>query len=261
MCNQIRPLTAYKKANPKLYNILIDQEETKGLSKKSQENAFYWSYAYVNIRKFNKLTAPPFFWKDENNKNNKLTITELGRLLLTGWYYDIEDYTKELSGYVERAYYKKQKEAESFNDMEIYKVVKHLRENIAYYYHKQEEAKYYLLEKLFNKDLKKLLPPPPEKLQKFNEAIDFFTEIRRNQKRRGINFWINRAEELENYSYYLQEAIEDLNLDILTFEDWEKAKERQDEEFFTELHNIDTEYKESILNNVTLSIFDNINLE
>ena len=78
------------------------------------------------------ITPPPFFWKSENNRNNKLTISELGRLLLTGWHYNIEEYTLELLRYVERSYYKKVKENEAFNDLEIHSVVKHLRENIIY---------------------------------------------------------------------------------------------------------------------------------
>ena len=249
MSKQIRPLTAYKKAKPELYALYSDVfEKKKGLSKKAQENEFYWNYAYFKMNEKALITPPPFFWKSENNRNNKLTITELGRLLLTGWYYNIEEFTKELSGYVEKTYYKLVKEGKAFNDMEIYKVVKHLRENIRYYYHKPEEAKYYLLESLFKKDLQRLLPPPPERLEIFNKTIETLTEIRKNQKAKGIDYWINRADELENYIYYLQEFIEDLGVEgFLSFEDWEKKekaeREKLDEKYFKEIAELEREYK------------------
>ena len=53
-----------------------------------------------------------FFYTNEGEPTNKLTISELGRLLLTGWHYGIKEYTQELLRYVERSYYKKEKESE-----------------------------------------------------------------------------------------------------------------------------------------------------
>ena len=237
MSKQIRPLVAFKKINPEPYAFYSDVfEKKKGLSKKAQENEFYWNYAYLKINEKALITPPPFFWKSENNRNNKLTITELGRLLLTGWYYNIEEFTKELSGYVEKTYYKLVKEGEAFNDMEIYKVVKHLRENISYYYHKPEEAKYYLLESLFKKDLQKLLPPPPYKLKKHNEIIELLETVRKNQKTKGIDYWINKADELEGYSYYLQEFIEGLGVeDFLSLEEYTKEQNSGGENYIKEI--------------------------
>ncbi len=53
MSKQIRPLTAFKKAYPERYDILIDKDNL-GLSKKAQENEFYWTYAYCNLEDFSK---------------------------------------------------------------------------------------------------------------------------------------------------------------------------------------------------------------
>jgi hypothetical protein len=250
----IRPLAAFKKANPKLYNGLNFGNE--GHSKKAQENEFYWTYAYVNLNDFSKdletRDPAPFFWKDENNKNNKLTITELGRLLLTGWYYDIEDYTKELSLYILKAYEKKTKDAKGFNDMEFYKVVKQLRENIGYYYYHKDEAKYYLLESIFNNELKTLLPPPPQKIEDYERTLAFISEVRKNQKKKGINHWIENAENWESYSYYLIEFLESLGVeDFLSFEDWIKEQEREGKEYYNELRESQKEYKKQIFNYIT----------
>jgi hypothetical protein len=254
MSKQIRPLVAFKKAYPERYDILTDKDNL-GLSKKAQENEFYWMYAFCELNSFSKPLSEylphPFFWKDENNKNNKLTITELGRLLLTGWYYNIEDYTKELSQYVLRAHAKKVKEAEEFNDLEIYEVVNHIRENIGYYYHNQIEAKYYLLDKLFNKDLKKLLPPPPEKIKEYERIVSYISEIRKNQKKKGVDYWIDKAEDLESYNIYLQDILEEIVVvNYLSFEDWEKEKKQENKEYFKELNVIREEYKKSILNDI-----------
>jgi hypothetical protein len=238
MTKHIRPLTAFKKLNPELYALYSDVfEKKKGLSKKAQENEFYWNYAYFKMNEKALITPPPFFWKSENNRNNKLTISELGRLLLTGWHYNIEEYTLELLRYVERSYYKKVKENEAFNDLEIHSVVKHLRENIIYYYQNKDECKFYILDKLFNKTLKSILPPLPEKLKKHEELIDLLTEIRKNQIAKGIDFWINKADELENkvyeleaYADYLKEGIVSYGTgDFLTFDDYKKQIDEEDE--------------------------------
>ena len=139
---QIRPLSAYKKANPQSYENLYNESEST--SKKSKENDFYWLYAFCNLNQFDKSllekTPQLFFFKNEHNRNNKLTITEIGRLLLTGWYYGIEEFTKELSVCVEKSYYKKIKDKVNFNDLEFYEVIKHIRQNLDYYHINKNEA-------------------------------------------------------------------------------------------------------------------------
>ena len=45
---QIRPLVAYKKALPDLYKLYLTVfDGWEGLSKKAQENNFYWNYAFL----------------------------------------------------------------------------------------------------------------------------------------------------------------------------------------------------------------------
>jgi hypothetical protein len=292
MSKQIRPLVAFKKAYPELYDNLTDKDNP-GLSKKAQENEFYWNYVYHflgvepykdildpaqieiiegykekhnptkdNLQKFindikkatyhlTKTEFNSFFLTSWDKKNNKLTITEIGRLLLTGWYYNVEDWTKEVGLYIYKAYEKKVKEEKGFNDLEIYKVVNHIRENIGYYYHNQIEAKYYLLDKLFNKDLKKLLPPPPEKIKEYERIVSYISEIRKNQKKKGVDYWIDKAEDLESYNIYLQDILEEIGVvNYLSFEDWEKEKKQENEEYFKELNVIREEYKKSILNDI-----------
>jgi hypothetical protein len=189
----------------------------------------------------------PFFWKDGDNRNNKLTITELGRLLLTGWYYGIEEYTKEISLYVFNAYNKKVKEKEGFNDMEIYNLVKHIRENIGYYNSNKNEMKLFLLDGLFKTQLQELLPPPA-KLKQHDETVGFLLEIRTNQKKKGIDFWVNKAESFEGYSYYLKELLEERELEFLTFEDWEIEFNKDDEGYSKEIDSLKKEYRKQLLN-------------
>lgn len=252
MSKQIRPLRALKKHIgeddfKRLYNIWTEG----AVSKKDKENTFYWMYSYSSLSKNeNNFFAESFFWKNVEEKNNILTITELGRLLLTGLYYDINDYTKEVGEYIYRAYYKKLNAGESFNDLEYYETVKHIRENIGYYYNNQPEVKYFILESLFKKDLQELLPPPPEKLLKHNKAIEFFTEIRKNQRKVGIDAWINRAEDWEGYCYYLHKLLDSYNLPYLNFKDW-KAEDsnKGDVNYWEEIEALKKDYRDAVLNN------------
>jgi hypothetical protein len=242
---QIRPLVAYKKALPDLYKLYLTVfDGWEGLSKKAQENNFYWNYAYFEMK---KGEMHPFFLKDGDNRNNKLTITELGRLLLTGWYYGIEEYTKEISLYVFNAYNKKVKEKEGFNDMEIYNLVKRIRENIGYYNSNKNEMKLFLLDGLFKTQLQELLPPPA-KLKQHDETVDFLLEIRTNQKKKGIDFWVNKAESFEGYSYYLKELLEERELEFLTFEDWEIEFNKDGEGYSKEIDSLKKEYRKQLLN-------------
>lgn len=50
MSKQIRPLSAYKKANPELYK-LVDEINlnTDKTSKKGLENTWYYSYSYLEL--------------------------------------------------------------------------------------------------------------------------------------------------------------------------------------------------------------------
>jgi hypothetical protein len=242
---QIRPLVAYKKENPENYKAYLTIDNGwEGLSKKAQENNFYWTYASMNIK---KERMHPFFWKDESNRNNKLTITELGRLLLTGWYCGIKDYTKEIALYVLNAYDKKVKEKEGFNDMEIYKVVKHIRENIGYYNSNKNELKIFMLDSLFKTQLQELLPQP-DKLKQHDEIVGILLGIRTNQKKKGIDFWVNKAESFEGYSYYLKELLEERELEFLTFEDWEIEFNKDDEGYSKEIDSLNKEYRKQLLN-------------
>ena len=254
MKEHIRPLKVFKKINKEIYLSCYKKFEDEAHSKKDKENTVYWYHAYFKLNKLSGI----FFWKDEHNRNNKLTITELGRLLMIGWYYGIEDYTAELSSYVIKAHSKKYKTGEAFNDMEIYKVVKHIRENIEYYYQNQKEAKYYLIESLFNSDLKTLLPSPPNELKEHLNILDFLKDIRKAQRAKGIDYWINAAEAQESYSYYLVELLDQLGVaDYLDFKEWETKEKEKQKEYFEGVNKMEIEYKKSILTPEVLSIMGN----
>lgn len=252
MSKQIRPLTAFKKANPLYYKDHLKKYEDRGASKKDKENRLYWVYCYLQISNKDDFASEGFFWKKAPNSleafNNKLTITELGRLLLTGWYYNIEDYTKEVAGYIHRAYYKKLNAGGGFNDLEYYEVVKHIRENVLYYYNNQPEAKYFILDSLFKKSLQELLPPPTGKLKEHKDLIELLTTIRKSQKKKGIDFWINRSEDLETYSYYLQKILTQLNIDYFSFEEWKANDNKGADEYFNEIEALEKEYRAKVIN-------------
>lgn len=254
MSKQIRPLSAYKKQNPDLYKIVasILREESK--SKKAQENNWYWSYAFFEIffdvtteedrdKNKNGIVYEAFFWKTPNNRNNIGTITEMGRLFLAGWYYNIEDWTKEIGLYVYRSYHKKEEKGDSFNDLEFKEAVKHIRDNIGYYYHNKEELKLYILETFFKEDLKPLLPDPPKKLKRYNKIVDLINDIRKNQRKKGIDYWIEEAESWESYAYYLQGILEDYYIEYLEEKEFRAKETKEGKEYIEEIDQLREEYR------------------
>jgi len=249
----IRPLIAFKKANPELYAVF--SMDIKATSKKGAENEWYWKYAYFKLVKLLNIdpTPPSFFWHTGGEvKNNIGTVTELGRLLLTGWYYNAEDWAIKVGGYVYRAYQRKKEKGEEFNDLLFKEAVNHIRENIGYYYHNEEELKLYILKEFFNDELKTLLPPPPQKIKDHERTINIISELRKNQKKKGIDHWIEKAKDWESYSYYLIDFLESLGVgDFLSFEDWIKEQERDGKEYYNELRKSQEDYEKQIFNDIT----------
>lgn len=247
MSKQIRPLVAFKKENPELYSRYYNLAKEGTTSKKGIENNFYLWYGALSLKPIKQKGIDSFLFTEAGDFTNKCTISEIGRLLLTGWYYDVEAYTKDVSNYVYNAYHKKIKTGENFNDLDYSEVVKHIRENISYYYNNQPELKYLILDRLFKETLHELLPPP-DKIKSHNKAIDLLAEIRTNQKRKGIDFWIKKTEDWEGYSYYLQDKIESLDNVYLSFEDWIKENNNKNNEYLREIEALIKEYKEIVTN-------------
>ena len=257
MNKQIRPLAAYKKQNPRLCKTGFEFAKIIGESSaKGKENAWYWFHGFSEItRQFNeseKLALQTdfknnFFWRTENKCNNVATVSEMGRLLLTGWYYGIKDWTKEICKYVYRAYQKKAERGDQFNDLGFKEAVKKIRENIGYYYQNKDELKLFILKAFFNEDLKHLLPPPPKELQEHIEIIELLKEMRTNQAKKGVNYWIQRAEDYEGYAYYLQEILEEMRIcGYQSFENWKTERENEADEYLKPFIDLENDYNEQV---------------
>lgn len=250
---QIRPLTAYKKLNPKLYEIIAKAYRDKNMSAKQQENDFYFWYCYFEcgLFDFNKpleevKNTPEykFFWKDPNTPNNKCTITEMGRLLLTGWYYDIKDFTKKVCRWVFSAYRYKEENGIPFNDLEFAEALKHIRENIGYYYHHENELKMYMLEHFFKEYIRPLLPEQPKELEAFTWAVKVIQKEKEKIRRDPDYYW-QRLDDLESYVAYLEEILEDHGIEYLSLEEYIAQSEKEAKGYLEKLNEIEAEYRKN----------------
>lgn len=290
MKKQIRPLVAFKKANPEHYSTIMGCVPDN-LSAKAKENYFYFLYAtvFMGVERIKDTFDPitielieyikttysaegkseeqieqrieqiksghshrttteynSFFFNSIGEETNMGTVSEIGRFLLTGWFYDVQEFSKEISGYVYNAYKKTEASGDVFNDLDFQKAVKHIRENIRYYYNNSQELKLYILKTFFNDKLKTLLPAPPDKLDRHIKAIDFLTEIRKNDKAKGVDFWINKASEYEGYYYYLQEILENCDIDHLSLDDYNKEQNKENDVYWNEIDNLEKDYMNTL---------------
>lgn len=291
MSKQIRPLAAYKRDNPEIYESIMGLI-AEDLSAKGKENSFYFHYAckFMGVERMKETLHPStidliermqihytengkskehieevtdkikrvhshltkieynsFFFTVTGEETNMGTVSEIGRFLLTGWFYNVQDWSKEISGYVYNAYKKIETSKDVFNDLDFQKAVKHIRENIRYYYNNSQELKLYILKTFFNDKLKTLLPAPPEKLSNHIEIIEFLTEVRKNNKAKGVDFWINKASENERYYFYLQEILENLGIDdFLSLDDYTKEQNAENDEYWNEINNLEKDYYKTL---------------
>lgn len=242
----IRPLIAYKRLNPELYNKvylpLLESNSAKG-----RENEFYLWYANLEL---GIKGMDSFFWTTKCKFTNKGTVSEVGRLLLYGWYFNIGDWTKEIGIYIYNAYKKTEKNKETFNDLDFAKAVKYIRENIKYYYQNKTELKFYILETFFNDEIQELLPEKPKELIKHESTIKFGELISKARRKKGVDYWMNKSEDFEGYSYYLEEILENYNIDFLSFEDYIKKQNINDNEYFDTIKRLEETYNTSIINKI-----------
>ena len=231
---------------------MIDEltQEEPTTSKKARENSWYWWYGSLEMDRGDKTSTKrrrdPFFFTDSGSKSNKGTVSELGRLLLTGWYYNVEDWAKEISFYVYRSYHKKLDRGEPFNDLEFKEAVKYIRENVGYYYHNKEELKLYILETFFKSDLEPLLPEPPPKLKKHNRAIELLETIHNNRLKKDKNWYVENYETLDQYWYYLSEILDSYDIPYLSLEDFEAQEAKKTEEYYKEIREVENSYRASL---------------
>jgi hypothetical protein len=251
MSGVIRPLAAYKKAHPELYSLLSSDIEST--SKKGQENDIYFNYCMFNLEAttFIKTTdIDTFFFTPKGAFINKGTVSEMGRLLLYGWYYDIQDWAQEIGMYIYKAYKKIESSGEVFNDLEFKDAVKHIRDNIRYYYNNKPELKLYILETFFNEKLQELLPEKPKELKSYENTIEFILQMRKNQKKNGIDYWINKAEDYEGYYFYLADILEEYNLEFLSFEDYNKEEKQGITDYWKNIEKLKADYRNLYIDKV-----------
>jgi hypothetical protein len=258
----IRPLISFKKCNPKLYNLLLKESlpGLEGQSKKDQENNSYYIYAwhFSGIKSIDKTLSGyeqynPFFFDTSGSLKltHKTIVSELGRLLLTGWYYNIEDWAKEICGYVYNSYLTKK---EQFNEYKFTEVIKSIKENVGYYYHRPDELKLYILENFFKDELKKMLPEPPKKLQSHDEAVEFLMGMDKNLLKKNKNHYKERAMYLEDYTMYLEELIENAGM-IVNEDEFKKDWERQNVEYCKEIADMRQQYRQQILKQLPACLY------
>lgn len=252
MCKNIRPLAAFKKTNPETYRRYGKEYNLfeGNFSAKQKENNFYWSYAFFNSEIPMRIDEKPnsFYWKDEDTMQNKCTITEIGRLLLYGWYYDNEKFTLEISRNLYNAYIYKIEHNIIFNDLEFSEAIQHIRDNFIYYYQNEEDLKIYMLKHFFEKEIKAILPEPPERLKLFDILMNQFKVEREANLKKDKNYYYNKCGDYEGYAEYLEEMLEQNYIDHSSFEEHCKEQQNGCDAYLEEINSIDIKYQEDCKN-------------
>jgi len=237
---KIRPLVAFKKVNKKSWDNFIKCWQPTG-TKKSIENQFYWNYCCSEFG--SKLDKEhPFFWKDKTC-TNKGTISELGRLLLYGWYYDDEEFSMQVCQWILNAWTKKPK---VFNDGAYKRFVKSIRDDYGYYSQNQNEVKIELLKEFFNDELETYLPEKPKEIKEFEEVIEFLNKIKDNHLKEDKDFYYNRADKLEQYAFYLQEILDNYNIPYQTEDEFSFVIDEEKEGWINDLQKKYDEYENNV---------------
>lgn len=141
-----RPLKAYKKANKEYYNFINTNLIVEVGSKKTNENNFYYHFAIQKLIEIDKnLSTPPetneiFFYKNREIAINKGAIIELGRLLILGWYYNLEDYAKELCLLIVKQYLENKKAKIKTDRLNLMNIIHYIKINIIYFSNNKLEA-------------------------------------------------------------------------------------------------------------------------
>lgn len=257
MSNHIRPITAFKKANPELYAEVLDLVGPEASSQKAKENSWYWWYSAVMVYDMSQGAKDSFLFTSSGYCTNKGTVSEVGRLMLTAWYYNIEEWAKNISLYVYNSYHKKRQRADAFNDLEFKAAVKYIRDNIGYYYNNEQELKLYILQTFFEEEVEPLLPEPVDKLKTFKEVKALLNTIHKNRLKSDKNWYIRNYEILEDYCYYLSEILDSSNIPYLPLEDFKAKQERENEQYLKEIQEAESAYRDS-LKRVSLPLISSI---
>lgn len=249
----IRPIIAYKKANPEKYDyynngtIMI---KVNGDSKKQKENNFYYVYAFFNMGvSWGTHESPnPFIMSaDGKTLNNTTTITEMGRLMLYGWYYGIEDFTKEICGYFNNVYNNTLDKDRAMMAGLMTKTASHVRENLGYYYHNKDSMKLYLMQQLAREDLDKIAPAKPDLLLIVDAAIKEAYETEAANLRKNKRHYIRLSYNQDTYISYLQGLLDEYGIRHRTFEENQADEEKALKPFYEKVAALETEHGTKML--------------
>lgn len=255
-----RPTVWLKQVYPEIYSFYF-AEDPLGLStstsKKGRENDGYWFFARGYLRPIfygeNETDHPPsFFWKTLDARNNKGTVIEMGRLLLTLMQCDQKEWAVNVCTYVFKAYNKKQQAGQEINDAEYKNALQHIRENVGYYFNNEAELKLFILQKFFGEQLQTLLPEKPEELKQLYECLSFVEEIRKTQRAKGVEHWIKAYENLEEYIFYVTECLENMGISdaFMTLEQWKEEQEKECKEYASRIGEIKAQYKATYIDSI-----------
>lgn len=254
MQNQIRPIAALKRSNPKFYQLCFNDTIFPAKSKKDRENIGYWKYCWIVLGETidPDFSFPSFFFKSLNERANVGTITELGRLLLTGYVYGEipEAKTKEISMFVFRAYKRKTELNQPFNDLQFVEAIKHIRTNLEHYLVNDDKLKYYILKTFFETELDRLLPAKPKILIELKKVEHRFKQIKKQNQRQDKDFYFNRTLFLEDYVSYLQALLNESNLVFQTETEFKNNLRLDCLQRLDELNRIESEYNKTVFNKV-----------
>jgi hypothetical protein len=212
---KIRPLTAYKKWNPKIYEMIcrfvqnIFEDDKKGT--KSFQNHWYYIYAmhygFYDTKSLLGTKYEGIVSHDKRNFYRMHTVTEIGRLALTGWYLGIEDFAREINQWVVKSWFRHHKTFVNFPDMEYARFLSDVRNNIEYWYQNKEDLKLKLVNEFFKDDIKHLLP---EKT-KIHKMLDALTDYSSFKGKSRIDL-INEIRWWRDYAESLSERLDDYNI-------------------------------------------------
>lgn len=212
MIKQVRPLAAYKRANREYYDFILSivKHDEDANSPKSKERYWYWYYGLFQNEWHEDIMPPSFFYSNENKRRNICTATEIGQLLLTAWYFDAKQYGIELCTYIHNSWQRKQQQAGRFNDLEFAKLCGHFRANFQYYQQHPNNAKLEIIKQLFPSELNEALKPMPAEIQHHYKVLAWFEDIRNAQRKKGVNYWIEKYEDLECRFFDLEKRLNEM---------------------------------------------------
>jgi len=258
MGKQIRPIYILKKVNPIFFDICFNDKRfsTPKTSKKNRENIGYWKYAWFNLsNETTDFIRPNFFFDTNWSRNNICTLTEIGRLLLSGYCYgnEVESFCQQIAQIIYKPYNRKRAQNDKFNDLEFSEALKEIRKNLIYYFHNPNEAKYYIIEKLFKTYLRKLLPPQPEALTQIEKRIEAAKNEKKRNERTDKDFYFFRAKFIERYSEYLQRELTKSGCQFLSETDFKEIENRYWDKELERINRIETDYKKQVIKEINLN--------